>query len=117
MANIILVFIMVCLAILGVTEIIKAVSFYLTAPSDLVDQFSVIVPDDSDLEYTVRSFAERSRWNFYSNKTKIVILNTGLSKESIEICNRLVKEYDGLMFLSLEEFENAVRKDGKVIGK
>lgn len=108
MLRIFLTFILVCLAIVGITEIIKFIGFLIIAPSKDLKQFIVLVPSDDDVEYSVRSFAEKIRWDCYSYNMKAIVVDDGLSKDSLKICKRLIKEYDGLTLIKKEDFQNLI---------
>ena len=110
MAQVLLISVIVCLSIIGITEIIKCISFLAVAPKTDTVQNAVIVPDERNVECEVRAFAERCRWDFYSDKTKTVVLNSGLSKESEEVVRRLLLQYEDVEFLSAEEFSEKLKK-------
>lgn len=104
MLRIVFIFILVCLSVVGIAEIIKVILISFLPQTKGSEEFAVLIPNDEDIEYAVRSFAERNNWNSASKNIPKVVINNGLSTESEKICEKLVEEYSELIFLSKDEF-------------
>lgn len=102
--------IVISLAIVGLTELFKLIYMITLFSKNEAKHYSVIIPNDSDVEYSVRAFVERERWNYFCAKTKLVVITDTLSVQSVKICKKLAREYGDITVLSEQEFSEKYLK-------
>lgn len=80
-------------AIIGFVASVKALIFKIFKPKYENTYILINIHEDTeDLEYTLRSWAQRIKWLGRAAPNGIIIVDNGLNKENREICRLICRE-------------------------
>lgn len=100
MEQIIMPIILIVFVMLGVMYILQAITMIIMKPPAEYD-YSLIIPiygHHEDIEYLTRSISERSS-RCSKAHLKIILLDCGLDKETLELCNTICDNDENIILL------------------
>ena len=107
------------LAALGLTEVIRLLALKI-AGAGRCGQIIMLVPlsgHQEDVEYVLRSAAQRLKWTDGKEGGQIYCLDYGMDKETLEICKIMAKEYAFMQVVTPDQLGERMSAQGLQIVK
>lgn len=74
----------------------------------------LLFPDNSNIEYQLRSCVAKLKWQRYMYPKKIYCVDCGLSEDAMEICKLFCSEYSYIEIISAEKLIESIKSHSKI---
>lgn len=113
MLEVVLSIFVLCLAIVGIIEVFKVISFSFFNKKDNNGEIIIVIPfngHNEDAEMILRNAISDAKWLSSMSNRKIVCLDLGMDNETKKICEIISEEQDLVEIYSPEEFNKAMKQ-------
>ena len=110
---------LILLAALGLTEVIRILVLKVTT-TGRSSRMVVIIPvsgHHDDIEYVLRSAAQRLKWMDGQEDAQIYCLDYGMDSETLHICRLVSSEYGFMKIVQPEQLDTCMGQDSLQIVK
>lgn len=111
MENVLIGALLLVLALLGITEVIRMIAYWSSA-SEEESKMLIVVPlygHTEEAEWILRSALRQFNWSEYEKCNEIICVDYGMDDETKEICRKICNKYDGIRILQPDEIDNVFR--------
>lgn len=105
MTDILLAFFVIILSLIGAVSSLRFLLFriYRSKQDKTIMLITPAEGNREDIEYTLRSCAAKVRWMGKVRPYKVICLDKGMDKVTLEVCNKICSEYEFMSVMSTEE--------------
>lgn len=85
----------VLLGLIGVTEVVRLIVFWMLSPGRGVKML-IVVPvfgHDEEAEFVLRSAAQRAKWMGGKDEKRVLCVDCGMDEETRHVCELVCREY------------------------
>jgi hypothetical protein len=107
--------VVVLLGLIGVTELVRLIVFWMLSPGR-GEKMLIVVPvtgHDEEAEFVLRSAAQRAKWMGGKDEKRVLCVDCGMDEETRRICETICREYRFMEIVAPEELENYFRLQGE----
>lgn len=97
MVEIILSIATLILALIGLTSTIRYLALMIVSPQKSRKQAYLILLNDENAEFELRSALERAKWDNVFYSSPILAVEYKLDEETSEICRKIAEEYSNVI--------------------
>ena len=105
----------VLLGLIGVTEVVRLIVFWMLSPGR-GEKMLIVVPvtgHDEEAEFVLRSAAQRVKWMGGKDEKRVLCVDCGMDEETRHICEAICREYRFMEIVQPEELGERFRLHGR----
>ena len=110
MLEVVLSVFVLCLAVIGLIEIFRAVSLFFLDKKNSTITLIPICGHVEDIEMVLRNAMSSAQWLGNKGAQRIICLDLGVDEETRDICEIFRDEYELVELYSLEEFSAVMQQ-------
>ena len=108
MLDVIISVIMLCLAVVGLIEMFRVISFFFCERKNTTITLIPIYGHVEDIEIVLRNAMSNSQWLSNKDTQRIICLDLGIDEETRNICEIFKEEHECIELYSLNEFNEVI---------
>lgn len=94
--------IIILLAVIGLTSLIRYTALIILSPRIPKNQAFIVILNDRDAEIQLRAAIEQTRWLGKHLCSTILAVDCGLDQNTRDICYRIAQHYDNIIMCKSE---------------
>lgn len=113
MLEVVLSIFVLCLAVVGLVEVFRAVALLPFNKNDIDSNAILLIPicgHNEEIEMILRNAISNAKWLSSMSNQKIVCLDLGMDAETKRICEIICEECELVEIYSLKDFNNAIEQ-------